>query len=112
MDERVLALLYDVKSACERTERFVEGKTLGNYLSDELLRSAVERQFVIMGEALSRASRIMPELEENITDFKKIVGLRNILVHGYAVVEDEVIWGIVETYVGKLKKEAETLLKK
>ena len=60
-----------------------------------MLRSAVERQMMIIGEALDQAVDLQPELSEQISEVREIVNLRNVIVHGYAVVENETIWGIV-----------------
>jgi len=57
-----------------------------------MLRSAVERQFEIIGEALSQLTKIAPELAAQIPDLPRIVAFRNILIHGYAVVDNEIVW--------------------
>ena len=77
-------LLYDVQTAVEKVFRFVTGKTFHNYADDDLLRSGVERQFEIMGEALNKLSKLDPELVQKITDYQRIIAFRNILIHGYA----------------------------
>jgi Ribonuclease HepT-like len=52
--------LTDIQAATERIARFTQGKRFEHYLAHEMLRSAVERQFGIVGEALSRLARIRP----------------------------------------------------
>lgn len=54
--------LSDIQTACERIARFTQGKRFEDYLADEMLRSAVERQFGIAGEALSRLAKDSPDL--------------------------------------------------
>jgi uncharacterized protein with HEPN domain len=81
-------LLHDMKSASERIGRFVAGKTFPDYTGDELLRSGVERQFEIIGEAMSRLLKIDPETAKKITDYRKIAGFRNALIHGYDSIDD------------------------
>jgi uncharacterized protein with HEPN domain len=58
------AFLWDMLQAARNIENFIDGKTLDEYESDDLLRSAVERQFLIIGEAASQAVRHFPDLQE------------------------------------------------
>jgi uncharacterized protein with HEPN domain len=90
-------LLWDAQQALQRIKRFVAHKDFAAYQNDELLRSAVERQFEILGEALNQLSRLDPNMVEKITDLPRIVAFRNILIHGYASVDDRLVWGIVES---------------
>lgn len=103
------AFLFDALAACDLVLRFTAGKTLHAYRSDEMLRSAVERQLDIVGEALRAASAVDASLREGITALDRIVGLRNRLAHAYATISDEVIWGIVEAGVPVLRREIAAL---
>ena len=103
--------LYDIQQACELLTRFTAGKTLGDYSEDPLLRSGVERQFEIVGEALSQMIKIEPGLSGDITESKRIIAFRNVLVHAYASVSDELVWDILETDLPRLRKEVEALLR-
>jgi uncharacterized protein with HEPN domain len=67
-----------------------------------LLRSAVERQFEIVGEALNRLSKEDPTAAERIPDLPHIVAFRNILIHGYAMVDDRIVWEVVTTQLDHL----------
>ena len=89
-------LIWDAQQALQRIQRFVARKDFAAYQSDELLRSAVERQFEILGEALNQLSRLDPNMTEKIPDLPRIVAFRNILIHGYASVDDRLVWGVVE----------------
>jgi uncharacterized protein with HEPN domain len=75
-----------------------------------MLRSAVERQLTIVGEALNRLKKIDPATVSSITNARQIIAFRNILVHGYNVVRDEVVWGILEADLPILSREVNTLL--
>ena len=72
------------------------------------MRRAVERELEIIGEALNQAMKIAPDL--NIENKKKIVQTRNLLIHAYDSVNDEIIWSIVINHLPKLKAEILLLL--
>jgi uncharacterized protein with HEPN domain len=72
----------------------------------------VERQLTIVGEALNRLMKIEPTIASTITDARQIIGLRNILVHGYDVVRHEVVWGILENDLSARTQEVDTLLER
>lgn len=70
----------------------------------------MERRFIVAGEALNRLSRLSPDLLNRIPDSRAIINFRNILVHGYDRIEDEVVWGIVQTQVPVLSETVGKLL--
>jgi uncharacterized protein with HEPN domain len=102
--------IFDVAEASALIERFTAGKTFEDYEGDPLLRSAVERQFEIVGEALGRMLQLAPGLLPRITDARRIVAFRNRLIHGYASVANELVWGVVEGNLAALRREIQALL--
>lgn len=90
-------LLWDAQRAADRVSRFCAGKTFAVYEADEILRSAVERQLEIVGEALNQLSRVDATTASLLPDLPRIVGFRNMLIHGYASVDDHIVWGVLET---------------
>jgi uncharacterized protein with HEPN domain len=102
--------LFDIAQACDLLAQFTSGKTLADYASDPMLRSAVERQFEIIGEALNHALRFDPTLADEISDTSRIIAFRNRLIHAYASVADEVVWGVLETNLPPLRREVAALL--
>ncbi len=88
-----LKYLYDIQQACRLLTSFIAGRTFADYSSEALLRSGVERQLTIVGEALNRLTRIEPTAASSITDARQIIAVRNILVHGYDIIRNEVVWG-------------------
>ena len=67
-----------------------------------MLRSAVERQFQIIGEALNRLGRIDLATADRVPDLARIVAFRNVLVHGYAQIDDALVWEVASTRVPEL----------
>jgi uncharacterized protein with HEPN domain len=95
--------LTDIQTAADRIARFAAGKSFDQYVADEMLRSAVERQFSVLGEALSRLARDFPGVAALIPDRARIIAFRNILVHGYASVDDRIVWGVIENHLNPLR---------
>lgn len=103
-------LLEDIRQAATFLSSFVAGKSFADYTADVLLRSAVERQFEIIGEAVNRLTKVAPTVGAQIPDARQIVSFRNILIHGYSLVNHEVVWGILETHLPVLRQQVEALL--
>ena len=86
------AFLWDAKEAALQVTTFIADLDEAGYRQDALRRSAVERQLEIVGEALGNLRRTDPETAEGVPDLHRIIGLRSVLAHGYAVVDDAVVW--------------------
>ena len=90
---------------------FVDGKAFAEYEADAMLKSAVERQFEIIGEALVQLLRTDDVVAAQISERRRIIAFRNILVHAYADVDDAIVWDIVHTKLQTLRTEVAALLK-
>ncbi|HQT94811.1 MAG: hypothetical protein B7Z68_09715 [Acidobacteria bacterium 21-70-11] len=101
--------LYDIRAAAERIATFTKGRDVQGFAKDELLRSGVERQFEIIGEALAQLARRDPGLAERISEHARIIAFRNILIHGYAEVDPRIVWDIVTSKLPTLRAEVERL---
>ncbi|WP_024441614.1 DUF86 domain-containing protein [Mycobacterium sp. UM_WGJ] len=86
------ALIWDALDAAKSISSFIEGISLDAYRSDLLRRRAVERGFEIVGEALGKLRQIDPETTGRVPGLANAVGLRNVLIHGYAEIVDERIY--------------------
>jgi len=102
--------LFDIAQACDLLTQFTKEKTFRDYSADALLRSAVERQFEVVAEALNQAIRLAPAVTNRVSDCRRIIGFRNRPIHGYASVSDEVVWGVIETNLPTLRREVQSLL--
>jgi uncharacterized protein with HEPN domain len=105
--------LTDIRTAIETIEEYLF-EFMGNrrdfniYLQNKLLRNGVERQLEIIGEATNRILKTDPAFE--VGNARKIVDLRNRVIHGYDKIDDSIIWYIVTKHLSLLKTEVEQLL--
>jgi uncharacterized protein with HEPN domain len=76
------SLLWDAREAAEVLAAVTAGKSFTDFDSDIVLRSAVERQFEIIGEALAHLARIDAAIAQKVPDLRQIIAFRNILIHG------------------------------
>ena len=102
--------LWDVRYAAALVERFIAGKGFDEYASDLLVKSAVERQLEIIGEALNALHKVDPELAKRVPDSSQIIAFRNILIHGYAVIKHERVWTVANESVPILLNAVQALL--
>lgn len=102
--------LYDIQRAVELLGEFTSGKTLSDYETDAMLRAAVEREFEIIGEAMTQLAKVDKTAVSRISKYQRIIAFRNILIHGYAHVDDRLVWDVVETNLSTLGSEIKVLL--
>ncbi len=102
-------LFDDILEAINETQTFCGGKTFQHFQMDRGLQLIVERELEIMGEALARLRRDHPDLANQVTDIHKIIALRNVLAHGYDILELEILWDIIENKIQPLKEAIEKL---
>jgi uncharacterized protein with HEPN domain len=103
-------LLEDMRRSAELILSFVGDLGVSEYTANPLVRSGVERQFEIIGEALNRLRRLDPQTAAEITDVGRIIAFRNILIHGYDLVDHDVVWDVVEAKLPVLLREVCALL--
>jgi uncharacterized protein with HEPN domain len=95
------AYLLDMLTAAEAVRSFVHGKTREQYAADLLLRSAVERQIEIIGEAARHISPATINAHSEIP-WIPIQAQRHRLIHEYGAVNDDLIWTVATVHVLKL----------
>jgi uncharacterized protein with HEPN domain len=86
------------------------GKTFADFDRDVVLRSAVERQFEIVGEALSQLARLDKSMAERIPEHRAVIAFRTLLIHGYAVIDRARVWRIVQDDLPRLRAALNELL--
>lgn len=102
--------LLDAYRACEHIMLFIGQHTLSDYNANLILQAAVERKFEIVGEALRRAEVADESVADTVPDLRRIVGLRNRIIHGYDTVDNELIWQITQVNVPELIKQLKAVL--
>ena len=90
------ALLHDIREAAQFILEQTQGLTLAEYQSDCVVCAAVERKFITIGEAMNRLTRVDPALAASLGNYPQIIGFRNVIVHGYDIVEDAIVWGVIQ----------------
>ena len=110
MPRSALAYLSDIAGACEAIGRFLAGVDYAAYHDAELTRSGVERQLILIGEAVNALLRLEPSLADRISHARRIVDFRNQLAHDYAAMNHAVIWTVAVDEVPVLRAECAALL--
>ncbi len=103
------ACLWDMIRAIDRIQSFTENNDLNDYLASNLLQSAVERQLEILGEAANRLTKEFQSVYPEI-NWRKIIGLRNILIHRYDDIQAETVWLILVNDLHSLRENLTKLL--
>jgi uncharacterized protein with HEPN domain len=110
MERNVQAYLYDIVTACRHITSFTAETTLEAYSSDIRTKAACERMFEIIGESLRRIRTDFPDMFPQIPDADQIIAFRNIIAHGYDIINDELVWSIITREVPRLSHICEQLL--
>ena len=82
----------------------------GAYISDSEKQDAVERRLGIIGEALHRAERLEPTLIDRLPELREIVGMRNRIIHGYDVMDIDIVWDVMQNRLPALEIHLADLL--
>lgn len=104
------AFLNDVIEAGNAILLAVDGISLGDYEQSRLIRSSVEREFTIIGEALAQLSQRDRELFTQIDEAPQIIAFRNKLAHEYIKINNQLVWGVIETNLPVLIEHCSQLL--
>ena len=110
MQLEIQKFLFDIKTSIDSIHEYLgENRDFNTYKANKLLKRGIEREFEIIGEAASRILKIDSNFP--IEDARKIVDLRNWVIHGYDRIDDVIIWGIISKQLPILQKQVEALLK-
>jgi uncharacterized protein with HEPN domain len=111
MQREILKYLHDIQESIDSIFEYLADKNnFEEYQSNKLLRRGIERELEIIGEATNRILRIDENVD--ISNSRRIVDLRNWVIHGYDKVDGVIIWGIISRDLPKLKEEVDKLIDK
>lgn len=111
MQRSVEAYLQDIIESCDAIRLALSGIGVQEYLATRLFRSAVEREFIIIGEAVGNLARLAPEVADSISHARMIVAFRNRLAHDYAAIDDGAVFEIAAHDIDPLRSECDALLR-
>lgn len=104
------SLLWDAREAADVITAITAGKSFADFGRDIVLRSAVERQFEIVGEALAQLARLDAAMAARVPDLREIIAFRNVLIHGYAVIDRTRVWRVIQENLPQLRAALAELL--
>lgn len=110
MPPKIPKYLDDIRDAAQFVIDLVHGRTLDDYRRDRVLRQTVERNFEIIGEAMNRIAKLDPETAARVGNYPRIIAFRNVLTHGYDMIEDDRVWSVIQNELPALREQVERLL--
>jgi len=110
MNDETRKNLIDILQAAEEIDDFVREMDFEAYQNSPVTKRAVERDFEIIGEALNRIKNTDDELLAKVSEHHRIIGFRNILIHGYDVVDETIVWQAVTNHLPILVREIKKIL--
>lgn len=102
MSRSIKIYLQDMVDAIDAIQEFTKGVTFEVFASDEKLQAAVQFKLVVIGEA---ASKVPVRIRKHFPaiQWKKVVGMRNIVAHGYFGVKLDLIWDAITRSIVEIK---------
>ncbi len=113
MDSYVRDLLSDIVRSIDEINEFSDGLTIEDfkqYLSNKMMRRAIERDLIIIGEAMHDIVKVDHTRVMRIKNSRRVVELRNDVVHSYDDLANEKIWQFIWTELPYLRKEVSHIL--
>jgi uncharacterized protein with HEPN domain len=109
MENEINKYLFDIKESIDSIENYLgEKRDYNVYLENKMLRRAIEREFEIIGEAMTRIDKLHATI--GISSKRQIIDMRNRVIHGYDKIDNEIVWGTIVRHLPTLKTEITFLL--
>jgi uncharacterized protein with HEPN domain len=98
------AYLKDIFESILRIEKYSENLSFAGFLENQLIQDAIVRNLEIMGEAVKNIPTDVQNRNPEV-EWKKIAGLRDILIHAYFGIDKDIVWDVVKNKVPSLKEK-------
>ena len=100
--------LAHILESIDNLFEFTKDMNINDYKTNKILRFAVVKNLEIIGEA---SYKLTQELKDKYPDiaWRQIIGMRHLMVHGYYLVEDEIVWEIIQKDLQPLKEQIQTM---
>ena len=109
MENKTKKLLFDMLTAINNIDSYIgDMKIFSEYDNNPMLQDAVERNIEIIGKAMNKLLKIEPKIK--ISNTRRIVDARNIIMHGYDEIENAQVWEIIINHLPTLKQEVKQYL--
>lgn len=110
MPREAAAYLREIIDACDSIDSILADIDLEGYLASREKRSAVEREFILIGEATVQLRHAAPELYERLSHGRLAIGMRNVLTHDYISVDNESVYETAIEDAPRVRQECAALL--
>ena len=109
LSKRDPANLWDMLAAAEKVQSFLKNKTFEDFINDDMLRAAVERNLEIIGEAARRISEDLKQEHPEIP-WRRIIAQRNVLIHEYDDIDYRELWEVTSFHLPRLIDQIKPLI--
>ncbi|MCP9928216.1 DUF86 domain-containing protein [Cyanobium sp. CH-040] len=110
MARDIFAYVSDILEACDSIESILRGASLEAHAQNREKRSVVEREFMLIGEAVAMLAKFAPERFQRLSDGRKAIGFRNILTHNYASVDDDTVYETAKIDIPRPRSECAEIM--
>ena len=102
--------LADMRQCCEKVTRYTTGYTFDQFTSDDKTLDAVMRNRAIIGEAVKQLPEDLRNRHPGV-EWRKIARFRDLAIHHYFAVDEQIVWDIVQNHIPQLAAQLEQIIR-